>query len=454
MRRGWKILFMHKRAEHLRVFAEVLILIASIILFSGCSKSNTETFPAENQLRWIYSTKGGIRELSLSSNGESLAIIETKEISYGKYKSFLYLFNKEGKIQQSYDFKKNISVLDFKFSPNNRYVAVALGSLLTKGGRVFLFDKDKLLWSKEIWGKPYFWITPEVVAVATHEEVKDFYDEELPVNRVCIDPNLTVGGEGALICTFRGKTFFYDTSGNFIAEDNKLVGIATVINEDYFLTSCLRKTTVYNKKGRIVWSTHDSGDIHVSSDGKYVLIDSPKLSSLYAISGNALWKKKKMYPAFPLDGGYTITTHDIYGSKRPWDDSPDYRTISLYESKGQKVWEMKQGPDGFGPFLFTVTSDGKHLVVSFQKKITVKKSWHPRVKQFLKESGLPETVTGFINKVSLLDLKRNIAWTSEEIQTEDPLKYIATDFSGSHIVISDGSKIYFYETGISGNQQR
>lgn len=437
---------MFKRVAHPGVLAQVLILIASIILFSGCSKSNTKTFPAGNHLRWINSSKGSVYRLCLTSDGEYLAIIKDKEISYEKYRSFFYLFNKEGKILQSYDFQKSISVLDFKFSPDGKYVALARGSLHNKGGQVFLFDKDRLLWSKEIWGKPYFWITPELVAVATYEEIKGFHeDEELPVGKVCIDPDLLWGEYGGSY-TSKGKTIFFDTSGKLIREDKKLAGLSKVINGDYFLTSCLENTTVYDKKGRNIWSNHDSGKVLVSSDGKYILIGN---SALYAMNGNLLWKKKVKHYVFPLAGGYTITTNAFFGYAT-YDSSLEFRVLALYDSRGQKVWEEAQGEDGFGPVLFTDTADGKYIVVSFQKKIPVEKPWDPKVKQRLKEFGFPDKNihVEYINKVLVLDHKKNIVWTSKEIPTKRALYFIETDFSGSHVVVSDGEKIFFYDTGI------
>ncbi len=150
-----------------------------------------------------------------------------------------------------------------------------------------------------------------------------------------------------------------------------------------------------------------------------------------------------------------MTADDFFGYAT-YDSTLEFRVLALYDSQGQKLWEEAQGEDRFGPVLFTDTADGKYIVVSFQKKIPVEKPWDPEVTRRLKEFGLPEKNihVEYINKVLVLDHKKNIVWTSKEIPTKRALYYLETDFNGAHIVVSDGRKIFFYDTGISGNQQR
>ena len=444
----------------------ILVISICFISFSSCSYDRAEKMVP----KWIYEHNDTISHLSISPDDSYIVFLSNIDdlLKEKNPKCSLICLSGEGKKLWEYKGLEYKGVK--KILTSKEHILVYMSdheSIDTSGsGMLFLFTRfGKLLWSKAVWGKLYFMESQDGVFVSKY--IKRYFQawgEEQKLPEGCIDPDIQFfGGGDSVAYDVRGASVLIDSQSGRIKKVINIIGIEKPYrNMNCFLSSCIGKTTLYDKNYQPIFQISESGIVAVSPDEQYVAIhyqtdEKNNKVTIYNLLGNLLWVKNVEGSLKEPDGGLVpLYNGFIAALATRWSYKTgvvvrENATLTFFDRKGEVVWS-RQKIAGFPIKYIAASEDGKYILVGTEKVEKVSANYSSKMKEELRNqlgvSGF--TKDTYSSRLYLLSSKGDIIARSENVILGDynPLKVVTIDKEAEHAVLVDTKKIFFYDTGV------
>jgi hypothetical protein len=407
--------------------------------------------------KWTYEHNDAVSHFAMAPDGRYIVFVSNIDdlLKEKNPKCSLICLGSDGKKHWEYKGLEYKGVK--KILASEEYILVYMSDHelidTSGGGKLFLFTSSgKLLWSKGVWGKPYFIASQDAVLVSKYAE-RHFraWSDEGKLPEGCVDPDVKIfGGGDSIAYDVRDGSVLLDISSGRIKKVIKTIGIEKPSrNASYFLSSCIGKTTLYDDNHKSLFQIAESGIVDISPDEQYVVMhyqsgEKSNKVAIYDRTGHLLGAKNVEGSLkapdgglMPLYNGFSAVLAAKWSSNTGVVIKED-STLTFLDRKGEVVWSNQKISD-FPVKFIAASEDGKYVLVGAELRNQL------GISDFNKDR--------YSSSLSLLNYKGDIIARSGKVNLGDynPLKGVAIDREAEHAVLVDTKKIFFFETGFKNH---
>jgi len=331
-----------------------------------------------------------------------------------------------------------------------------------------LSTAGKKLWSKQIWGIPHLIGDNRILISKYKQRLHYGWDEEPVFPAGCIDPEVisTAGGD-AKAYDIRDRSVVVDIETGTPLADVVLPELEAVSKDNnYFITSCIGKTTVYDKRYNQLFAFESAGPIAISPDERYFaiqrhqLVDAKQVVEVYSLAGGMAWRKESN-PFFMgheeeirgdkgfvfLSDGSLVVLSSAFDRASGRMRSTDV-TVTAFDNKGNDLWS-KKNIDGFSIRTIGIPHKGRTLIVLADDEKGVEVDYWPntRLNEMFRRFGICSfKMHEHLSRLYALDYRGSTLHTSGDIISSE-IEQLVFSANGERIVATAGGKISYFVVG-------